>query len=662
MNKILFSIALLVFITSCNFTQKITDGATAVERKQYKVAVDLLDKEYKKSNSRVEKGKIAFLLGESYKNLNKSKQSIQWYLTAYENSYGVESLREYAFALKRNEQYKEAMEAFKNLGIEIGSPYEYRREITACKQAMNWKEEGNNSEYSIKLANFNSSDADYSPIIYQDDQLVFTSDRNSSLGEDKYNWTGNNFSDLFIVNTKSNEVESFNEPINSPNNEGTVSFNSDFTEMYFTRCFNDDKKADNYCSIMMSKFENASWTVPVKIKLFEEDDINYGDPAISEDGNTLYFSANHPEGWGGHDIYMVERTPEGWGEPKLMSRTINTMGNERFPFIDKDTLYFSSDFITGMGGLDIFKSYKMSPTNWSPAHNLKGPINSGNDDFGFIIDYKAQKDDGVLQKGYFTSKRENGIGNDDIYVFEKRLPPPPPPVDTTVPPPPVVYKMILDVYVLEKIYKIADDPNSPVLGRKPLANATLDVNFDGRNKNYTINEEGLVTIELESNMDYDFIAAKENYLKNNENFSTKGIGKDPNNPVLRFELEIVLDKIYRNKEITLENIYYDFDKADIRRDAQPTLNELAETLIQNPEIRIELASHTDCRGNTRYNEDLSQRRAQSAVNYLISKGVAADRLRAKGYGENQLSIDCVCARCTEKEHQANRRTTFKIIE
>ena len=662
MNKILFSLALLILISSCNFTQKITDGATAVERKQYKVAVELLDKEYKKSKSRVEKGKIAFLLGESYKNLNKSKQSIQWYLTAYENSYGVESLREYAFALKRNEQYKEAMEAFKNLGIEIGSPYEYRREITACKQAMNWKEEGNNSEYSIKLANFNSSDADYSPIIYQDDQLVFTSDRNSSLGEDKYTWTGNNFSDLFIVNTKSNEVESFKEPINSPNNEGTVSFNKDFSEMYFTRCFNDDKKADNYCSIMMSKYENASWSVPVKVKLFEEEDINYGDPSISEDGNTLYFSANHPEGWGGHDIYTVERTPEGWGEPKLMSRTINTMGNERFPFIDKDTLYFSSDFITGMGGLDIFKSYKMSPTNWSPAQNLKGPINSGNDDFGFIIDYKAQKDDGVLQKGYFTSKRENGMGNDDIYIFEKRLPPPPPPVDTTVPAPPVVYKMILDVYVLEKIYKIADDPNSPVLGRKPLANATLDVNFDGRNKNYTINEEGLVTIELESDMDYDFIAAKENYLKNTENFSTKGIGKDPNNPVLRFELEIVLDKIYRNKEITLENIYYDFDKADIRRDAQPTLNELAETLIQNPEIRIELASHTDCRGNARYNEDLSQRRAQSAVNYLISKGVSEDRLSAIGYGENQLSIDCVCARCTEKEHQANRRTTFKIIE
>ena len=659
MNKIAFTFLTFLLFSACNFTQKISDGPTAVERKQYKVAIDLLDKEYKKSKSRVEKGKIAFLIGESYKNLNKSKQSIEWYLTAYENSYGVEALKEYAYALKRNEQYDEAIEAFKNLGIEIGSPYEYRREITACRQAKNWKEEGNKDTYTISLANFNSSKADYSPIIYQDDQLVFTSDRSNSLGDETYNWTGNNFSDLFIVNTKSNEVESFSAPINTTDNEGTVSFNKDFTEMYFTRCFNADKKADNYCSIMMSHNEAGSWTVPVKLKLFEEENVNYGDPSISQDGNTLYFSAEHPEGWGGHDIYMVKRNLEGWGEPQLLSRTINTIGNERFPFIDKDTLYFSSDFITGMGGLDIFRSYKLNQTTWSPAHNLKGPINSGNDDFGFVIDYNAQLEGEILQKGYFTSKRDDGFGNDDIYVFEKRLPPPPPPVDTTVP---VVYQMLLDVYVLEKIFKVPGDPNSPVLGRKPLANSTLDVIFGGKKKSYNIDEEGLVTIELDEEMDYDFFASKEDYLNNNGKFSTKGIGKDPNNPILRFEVEIVLDKIYRDKEITLENIYYDFDKWDIRKDAQPTLNELATTLLQNPEIRIELASHTDCRGNSRYNEDLSQKRAQSAVDYLITKGISEDRLSAKGYGENQPAIDCACTRCTEAEHQDNRRTTFKIVE
>ncbi len=659
MNKILYPFLAFLIIAGCNFTQKITDGPTAVERKQYNVAIELLSKEYKKSKSRVEKGKIAFLMGESYKNINKSKQSIDWYLIAYENSYGVDALKEYAFALKRNEQYTEAMQAFKNLGIEIGSPYEYRREITACKQALNWKEEGNNAIYTVKLANFNTSNADYSPTLYQDDQLVFTSDRSNSLGDDKYNWTGNNFSDLFIVNTKSNEVEAFQEPINSINNEGTVCFSKGFTEMYFTRCFNDDKKADNYCSIMMSQYQNSSWAVPQKINFFEEENVNYGDPTISADGNIMYFSANHPEGWGGHDIYTAKRKDEGWGEPQLMGRTINTVGNERFPFIDKDTLYFSSDFHTGLGGLDIFKTYKLSQTTWSSVENLKGPINSGNDEFGFVIDYNAQQDRDIIQKGYFASKREDGLGNDDIYIFEKRVLPPPPPIDTSIP---IEYKMLLDVYILEKIYKIPGDPNSPVLGRKPLQDAKLDVAFGVKKKNFTIDEEGFITIELEEERDYTFIASKENYLKNNEKFSSKGIGKDPNNPILKFEIEIVLDKIYRNKEITLENIYYDFDKWDIRKDAQPTLNKLATTLLQNPEINIELASHTDCRGNARYNEELSQKRAQSAVNYLISKGVSAERLGAKGYGENQLSVDCVCARCLEAEHQENRRTTFKIIE
>ncbi len=662
MNKFLFPLSILILLSGCTFTQRINDGATAFERKQYHVAIDLLDKEFKKTKSRVEQGKLAFLMGESYKNINQSKQSIQWYLKAYENAYGPDALKEYAYALKRNEQYKEAAEAFKNLGIEIGSPYEYRREINACNQAMTWVEDGKKSGVRIYPATFNSSNADYSPVNFQGDQLVFTSDRSKEPGDEKYNWTGNSFSNLFIVNTKSNEIEPFAELINTSDNEGTASFNKKFTEMYFTRCFNDDKRADNYCSIMMSRFENGSWSQPQRINLFELQNINYGDPSVSEDGNTLYFSANHPEGWGGHDIYIANRTPEGWSVPQLLPRSINTPGNERFPFIDKDTLYFSSDHHMGMGGLDIFKTYKVNENSWSPPQNLKSPVNSGNDDFGLVIDYRPSADPDILQKGYFTSIRESGSGNDDIYVFEKRTPPPAPPEDTLVPTTPVAYRMILDVYVLEKIFKAADDPNSQILGRKPLADATLDVVIGNKTQTFKVNNEGLYTLELEKATDYNFLASKENYLKNSEKFSTKGIGQDPNNPELRFELEIVLDKIYLNKEITLENIYYDFDRWEIRKDAQPTLDDLAATLIQNPQISIELASHTDCRGSARYNEDLSQKRAQSAVDYLVSKGVAASRLRAKGHGENQLSVECPCARCTEAEHQANRRTTFKVIE
>jgi outer membrane protein OmpA-like peptidoglycan-associated protein len=178
----------------------------------------------------------------------------------------------------------------------------------------------------------------------------------------------------------------------------------------------------------------------------------------------------------------------------------------------------------------------------------------------------------------------------------------------------------------------------------------------------TVGEDGFFTLELAENSDYFFLASLEGYLANSTRFSTKGIAKDPANPIQKYEVEIVLDKIFRNREIVLENIYYDYDKWDIRPDAEPTLNRLADVLRQNPGIRIQLGSHTDCRGNNNYNEDLSQKRAQSAVNYLIGKGIDAGRLGALGYGETQPAVDCACSSCTESEHQSNRRTTFKIVE
>ncbi len=663
MTKILTpTLSLILLILSCTYVQKIKDGSTAFERKQYAVAIPMLKKELKKADSRVEKGKLAYKIAESYTKLNENQNSIEWYNKAYEDGYGVDALKGYAYGLKRNEQYKEAMAAFKNLGIEIGSPYEYRREISACKLAIDWADENKNLNYSINLASFNTSEAEYAPTIYQDDYLVITSDRTTSTGEETYNWTGSNFSDLFIVDIKSNDIQSFETPINTADNEGTVSFTDDYSEMYFTRCANGDKYADAYCFIMRSVNENGAWSAPERVKLFEETNINYGDPSISKDGGTLYFSAQHPDGWGGHDIYVSERTPNGWTSPKLLGRTINTVGNERFPFIDEDTLYFSSDYLAGMGGLDIFRSFKMDVRSWSPAHNLKAPINSGSDDFSYTVDPRPQKDKDILQIGYFTSTRENGAGGDDIYKFIKRVPPPPPPIDTSVPPPPIVYKMVLEGYVLEKIYETKNNPNSRVLGRKPLNAATVNISFGKKKETLTLGEDGFFSLTLEENTDYSFSASKESYLNNSTTFSSIGIGKDPNNPITTYTIEIVLDKIFANTEITLDNIYYDYDKWDIRKDAQPTLNELANTLKENPQINIQLASHTDCRGKTGYNESLSQKRAQSAVDYLISKGILESRLTAKGFGENALAIDCGCTRCTEAEHQANRRTTFLILE
>ncbi|MCP3933621.1 MAG: OmpA family protein [Bacteroidetes bacterium] len=662
MNKLylLYIPLLALLINGCTYTQKIRDGRTAFERKQFSVAIPMLKKEFNKEKSRVEKGKIAFLLGESYKNLTQNDYAIEWYKNAYDNQYGIEALEEYAFTLKRNQQYAEAMAAFKELGIEIGSPYEYRREISACEIAIGWQDTPS-EEFSVKLAEFNSRHADYSPSIYKNNQLVFTSDRMASTGEDIYNWTGNEYSDLFVVGINSNEVESFSQQINSTFNEGTATFNKTFTEVYFTRCFG-GKGNDQYCKLMMSKANGNFWSPP-KILEFVENNVNYGHPSLSNDGNTLYFSSNHSEGWGGFDIYASQRTLDGWDIPKLLSRSINTPGDEKFPYVIADTLYFASDFHTGMGGLDIFKTYKLTNGYWAPVQNLKPPINSGGDDFGLIIHEAASKNAEIIQSGYFTSTRYDGAGSDDIYVFEQRTPPPPSPEEIAEEPKEIIYKMTLEGYVVEKIYEDPGDPNSKVLGRKPLADSKVNIKINGaEDKNITLGEDGFFTFELDQNTVYDFIASKDNFLNNSETFSTEGIGKDPNNPVQKFEVEILLDKIFRNKEIRLENIYYDFDKWDIREDAMPTLNDLAQNLLLNPEIRIQLASHTDCRGNARYNEDLSQKRAQSAVDYLISKGIESDRLTAKGFGEAVLEINCPCSRCSEEEHQRNRRTTFTILE
>ncbi len=649
---------LTIVLGSCTYTMKIRDGRMAYEAKQYAVAARMLEKEYQDEESRVEKGKIAYLIGKSYQKMNRNEASIDWFLNAYDYGYGIDALKEYAYGLKQAERYQEAIRAFKDLGIEIGSPYEYRREINACEVAMGWKDI-KRKPYQVELLSFNSGNADYAPSLYEDRQLVITSDRSSATGEATYNWTGNAFSDLFLVDPESNQITGFDERLNTPDNEGAIAFTPDYSEAYFTRCFGPEGE-DKYCKIMVSTRQGESWSKP-EVLDFMEAGINYGHPAISADGNKLYFSCEHPDGWGGYDIWVCDRTDEGWSAPLLLSRSVNTIGNEKFPTVDRDTLYFSSDFHTGMGGLDIFKTYPLSNGSWAPAYNLQTPVNSGGDDFGLVVDRSAPTREDVLQTGYFTSTRNQGMGGDDIYRFQK-IKLPPPPVTEAEEPKEIEYKMILNGYVLEKIYEAPTDPNSRVLGRRPLPGARVKMEFAGTEDSLTVGEDGRFTLELDENTDYNFLASKTGFLTNEAKFSTRGIGKDPNNPVQTFQLEIVLDKIFLNKEIVLENIYYDFDRANIREDAQPTLNELTNNLKLNPGIRIQLASHTDCRGSDAYNQDLSQRRAQSAVDYLIEQGIAADRLEAKGYGESRPAVECICARCTEEQHQANRRTTFAVIE
>ena len=638
----------------------------AYDRKQFAVAVKMLPDEYQKEKSIVNKGKIAYKIGESYTRMNQNEKAIEWYKTAYDSSYGIDALKAYSFALKKAGRYKEAKISFKELGIEIGSPYEYRKEISACDIAQGWIENQKLNPYRVKDAGLNSADADYAPSIMENGQILFTSDRKVAGDENTYNWTGNGFSNLWLFDATNFNADPFSEEINSANNEGTATFSKDYKTIIFSRCYAPNNE-DKYCKLMSSTKEDDKWTEPSVLN-FTKPAVNYGHPSLSEDGQFLYFSCNDPDGWGGYDIYMSQKSDGiNWTEPKLLSRSINTEKDDKFPYIDADTLYFASTGHTGMGGLDIFKSYIQNGSRWTPAQNMLPPINSSADDFGIVVDYTNPLDGTDLQHGYFTSSRMNGQGNDDIYKFNKIVLPPPPivEVDTTeiVEPKEIEYKLILNGYVVEQIFKDPNNPNSQVIGRRPIPAAKVDINVNGKTiDNVTVDKAGFFSIVLDDDTDYYLFGSKEGYLNNSNRFSSKGIGKIPSNPVQEFEVEIVLDKIFKNQEIVLDNIYYDLDKWDIRPDAEPTLNALYNTLQQNPNIKIQLNSHTDCQGQDQYNQNLSQKRAQSAIEYLIKNGISEQRLSAVGYGETRLAIDCACAKCTDDEHQANRRTTFTIIE
>jgi peptidoglycan-associated lipoprotein len=663
-------IAALLLLTGCNYTLAVKDGQTAFQIKRYAEAVPMLEKDFGKAKSRSEKGRIAYQIAEALRLSGNDDAAVNWYKTAYDNNYGPDALRGYAFGLKKAEKYAEAQEQFKNLGIEIGSPYEYRKEVNACIVAQDWKKQSLTSGYSIATTPFNSPQNDFAPVWSADGRIIFTSDRAVATGKAVYGWTSNRFMDLFVVEPEAASAQSFDPLLNTEGNEGTPCFNKKGDEIFFVRAVGAYKGDDQFCKLFISQKEFDNWENPIPLP-FQKEKINYIHPCLSPDGNTLYYSANDPEGWGGYDLYSVVRKPNaetGWSDPKLLSRSINTPGNELFPTFDADTLYFASDGLPGMGGLDIFKTYKLEKNAWAPPVNLKSPVNTGADEFGFIIDpasvnrSKSLKTGDLVRAGFFTTNRKmpDSRGLDDIVRFEQRVSPPAPVPKDTQSLAPAVYKMIIEGYVVEKIFTVADDPNSKVLGRKPLDAAKVTIVYGDQQKVVTVGSDGYFRLEAAENTDYRFLGAKENYLNNSTRFSTKGMAKDPSNPVQTYEVEIVLDKIYRNREIVLENIYYDYDKWDIRPDAEPTLNRLAETLTQNPGIRIQMGSHTDCRGNDSYNLTLSQRRAESAVNYLVNKGISAERLTPVGYGEQFPAASCACKQCTEAEHQTNRRTTFKV--
>ena len=622
---------LLAFISSCITTKTAIKDFNNAE---YYNAATKFQKIIKEGDS-----KNSFLLAEALRKSNRLWQAQKYYTDAISNGYKEEIAYYYlALSLKSNNAYDQADSLISNYLLKGKDENILTLMKSELQNINNLRKYPDTSYYRVKsLDAINTEFAEYSPS-FSNDKLFFVSNR---LSEKIYSGTGTPFTDLFEVKTRGanvdlNSLKKLDENINNEKvNAGSITFSEDGMYMIFAKGNDGKSSGRNNVDLYWSRFRRGGWTNP---RLLNVNTSRSWDstPYLSKDGKTLYFASNRSKGFGGTDIYKANVNRRGrWINIQNMGPEINTPGNELFPSVTEDgRLYFSSDNHEGFGGLDIFvasrKGGEITITN--PGK----PLNSRGDDFG-VNPYNPTR-------GFFTSNRDGGKGDDDIYTFVNNDP-----------------NLKIVNYILKgtTLTQNNDDKDLIILGNSSVK--LLDNEGAIIEETFT-DENGEFEFKVFTDEDYILIGEKENYFSTRGDFSTIGKELDKSKLVefitdVEFEKNLILDRIVVNKSIVLDNIYYDLNKADIREDAALELDKLVIILEDNPNISIELSSHTDDRATVDYNQDLSQRRADSAVSYILSKGIDQGRISAKGYGESQLIIQNAQ---TEEEHQINRRTEFKV--
>jgi peptidoglycan-associated lipoprotein len=628
-------------------TERAYDSFNAGE---YYDAIDLFKDAYSKTKKaeKAQRAELVFMVAECYRHINDPKNSETWYKLAVKSAYSKPDAQFWlAESVKKNGKYSQAIDEFKKYKQVAPADARADQEIRSCELSNDWLR--NPEAYKVdELKDLNSKESDFGPAYASDDfgTIYFTSSRDDAGGNKTHGATGQSFTDIFESRLDKKSKWSTPVPlegVNTDAEEGTPSLTSDYKEMYFTRC-EAGKREKKGCTIMLSERNGNSWGEPKNLSLLP-DSVVAAHPAISPDGSTLYFVSDIAGGYGKKDIWMVTKTGDGWSAPQNLGPDINTPGDELFPYVRSDgALYFSSDGHIGMGGLDIYKAVHQPDGSWLVT-NMKPPINSFADDFSIAFE------DGN-EKGIFASTRK-GKGNDELYTFEL------PPLRFTV-------------------TGLVKDEKTGIA----IAASTVQlIASDGSNLQAETGSGGDFKFNLKPNVDYIFLASKQGYLNGKQKETTKGQEKSRD-----FMVTILLTAF--DKPIELPNILYDFGKWDLRPESMVSLDELVETMTDpnlNPHITIEIMSHTDSRDTEEYNLTLSQKRAQSVVDYLVSKGVEPDRLTAKGYGESTPKIvDAAIAsqypflkegtvlndqfinslpNDEQKEiaHQINRRTEFRVL-
>jgi peptidoglycan-associated lipoprotein len=619
----------------------------------YTKAAELYLKAFKKDSNLY----TAEHLANCYRLTREYPEAEKWYATTVAMSQSKpDNLLKYAEVLKNNLKYAEAKAQYtKYYTISPAvNQTQLKVWISSCDSAIKWMK----NPVPVEIRNeqmLNTKESDWGAVKINN-TLVFTSDRQNKTEEEEsnknkpwikfdgastidkriYGWTGNKYLNLYEQQSSTaaaDAVKPFPFIAGTEYHIGAASFTADGTEMYFTLTHLPDHKVKDTARIKTIKLDiywsrrNAAtglWEQPIPFTYNNETAYSVGDPFITPDGKTLYFTSDMPGGVGGTDIYYCERTDGNWSQPMNL-KAINTTANERTPFVDANgTIYFSTDGDKGMGGLDIFKALRKGNT-FGIKQNLGYPINSAQDDFSYVLPA-----DGA--SGYLSSNRTGGIGSDDIYSFT--------PLQTST-------------YTMEGV--VYDK-----FTRYPIANSTVTLTRPkGILSKVQTNSAGQFRFVVNGNSDYQLKSEKTGYLSDNLNtFSTTGLA--PSEIIRR---NLYLEKIELKKAIRIENIYYDLDKADIRPDAALELDKLISVLKDNPTIVIELGSHTDSRADDDYNMALSRRRANAAADYIINVGgIDEDRIIARGYGETRLLNRCGNGiNCSEAAHQLNRRTEFTII-
>jgi peptidoglycan-associated lipoprotein len=641
MRVTIFFIFIGLLAVSCSTERKATK---AFVRGEYQNAIDL----FKKSKPR-EPGKANYFIAESYRLSNRIKDAEPYYAKAGGRGIDKDSIQfYYAQSLKANAKYDEArkvLEALQNSTSNEKLKDRARAEVDGLSYLANLRQK-QPSYYRVKnLELLNSPASEYAPV-YLNNELYYT----SSKGNGKiYEATGTPFTNLFKVASRGANVDmatatSLPSNINTEGvNNGCVAFSPDGKIMVFAKGNSGKRKGGEDVDLYLARFRNGVWSEPLIIT-GSVNSPKYWDstPAFSPDGRTLYFASNRDGGYGGTDIYAAQMDSRGrFSRIRNLGPEINTPGNELFPYVAEDAkLYFASDAHPGFGALDIFVVKRASGK--TTIENLGEPVNSTGDDFGIFL---ARPD-----RGFFTSNREGGKGDDDVYTFVNEDP------DLKV----VNYYLAGVTYTPDKEGKLQILPNTKV--------SILDANSNIM-QDYVTGNDGKFLFRVYENEDYNLIGELDGYLIRRQEYTTKGKSVDPQTlkeliTNITLDTIIVLDRIELNKIFVLENIYYDFNKYNIRPDAAVELDKLVQLLIDNPEIKIELSSHTDSVDTDEYNIFLSQKRAESAVEYIVKHGIAPDRLVAKGYGESKP-----IARNSNPDgsdnpvgRQKNRRTEFKILE